>query len=201
MGIMDNLKPLISRKLQRQNGSYTISIPKDMLIEMNIKKGDPLKIEMEGSNIILSKLQNVNKTVYTIGYENKSLNTMINILEKNNITEVIDVRNNAFSWKKDFMRENLNETFNSIGLKYINLPALGAPKEMRNEIKLNNNPSLFFNRYRIWLDNHISTFDLMLKAINERTSVIMCLEEKVENCHRSILAEKLSTLGYKVLNL
>jgi uncharacterized protein (DUF488 family) len=189
------------RKIQFQNGSYTISLPKDILIEMEIKKGDSLEIELKDTEIKLKKPGQRLKAVYTIGYGNKTLDSMVKILDSHGINEVIDVRNNAFSWKKDFMRENLNRYLQEIGINYVNLPALGAPKEMRYEIKVNNNPDLFFEKYNEWLKKHNSTFEVLKKVVDSSTSAIMCLEENPKDCHRSVLAKELLNIGYDISHL
>ncbi len=44
--------------------------------------------------------QNNENAIYSIGYSGKTLKDFIGILTEHNITQVIDIRMNSFSWKK-----------------------------------------------------------------------------------------------------
>ena len=44
--------------------------------------------------------QNNENAIYSIGYSGKTLKDFVGILTEHNITQVIDIRMNSFSWKK-----------------------------------------------------------------------------------------------------
>ncbi len=196
-----NNKKIFARKIQFQHGSYTVSIPKDLLIALKRNKGDTMNLELLGEGILMRTEQNRGGKAFTIGYQTKKIEIFINMLEENRIKSVIDVRNNAFSWKKDFMGEALNRKLQESGIGYINLPSLGAPRVMRTDIKVNNKPETFFENYRKWLELHTPSFELLVSAVNMKTSAIMCLEDNPKECHRSIITEKLEKMGYEVVNI
>lgn len=189
------------RKLQYQHGSYTISIPKDLLIELKVGKGDTMNFETLDGGILIKKEKPYIGKTFTIGYQTKTIETFVDLLDKNKIRSVIDVRNNSFSWKKDFMGEKLNRTLQDYGIGYVNIPSLGAPRVMREDIKVNNKPQTFFENYRKWLELHNSAFELLVSAVNMKTSAIMCLEDNPMECHRSIISEKFEKMGYMVVHI
>lgn len=191
----------LKRKIQYQHGSYTISLPKDLLIGLKLGKGDTMNFETLEDGILLKKENAYVGQTYTIGYQTKSIKTFIDLLEENKIRSVIDVRSNAFSWKKDFMAEKLNITLQESGIGYVNIPSLGAPRVMREDIKVNKKPEIFFANYRKWLELHNSAFELLVSAVNTKTSAIMCLEDNPMECHRSIISERLEKIGYKVVHI
>ena len=131
--------------LIRQVGTYMVSLQKDYLIDLGWKTGDRILVEQRESSVLLNKVGK--PKIFSLGYEGRRMEDFIDRLEENKITELVDVRNHAFSWNKDFSMKALNENLNASGIKYVNLPRLGAPKEIRMEIKENNNPGKFFHEY------------------------------------------------------
>lgn len=188
------------RKLIRQGGTFMISLPKDYLIYLGWKPGDKILVERIENTVTLNKFDEEPK-IYSIGYEGKTMNEFINLLEDNKIVELVDVRNNAFSWKKGFSKKWLSESLADSNIHYINLPKLGAPPTIRIEIKENQNPDKFFSDYSRWLklnDPDLNFLDILAR---QRTSAMMCVEANFKNCHRKILGERLEDRGYEVIQL
>ncbi|MEN6328638.1 MAG: DUF488 domain-containing protein, partial [Syntrophomonas sp.] len=66
---------------------------------------------------IYKKVDDVGK-IYTIGYEGKTVDEFLRVLEKAKISIVIDVRENPNSRKKGFSKKILSETLNNNGIQY-----------------------------------------------------------------------------------
>ncbi|MCL5786084.1 MAG: DUF488 family protein [Candidatus Thermoplasmatota archaeon] len=187
------------RKLIRQSGTYMVSLPKDYLIELGWKSGDQILVEKTDRKIVLDKVEE--PSVFSVGYEGKRRDAFVELLKENMITELVDVRNHAFSWNKDFSMKNLSETLAGSGIRYVNLPRLGAPRDMRIEIKENHNPDKFFFEYSSWLQANSAYLDLLDVLARQKTTAMMCLEADYRNCHRKILGEKLRERGFEVIQL
>lgn len=177
-----------------------ISLPKDYLIDLGWKTGDKILVERIENAVTLNKV-NEEPKIFSIGYEGKSMNEFIDLLEDNKIVELIDVRNNAFSWKKDFSKKGLSENLADSGIHYLNLPKLGAPPNIRIEIKENQNPDKFFSDYSSWLKSNNLDLNYLDMLARQRTSAMMCVEADFKNCHRKILGERLKDRGYEVIQL
>lgn len=187
------------RTLIRQGGTYMVSLPKDYLIDLGWKTGDRILVERRENTVMLNRSDK--PKIFSLGYEGKRRDSFIDLLDDNKITELVDVRNHAFSWNKDFSMKGLSESLAISGIRYVNLPRLGAPKEIRVEIKENNDPEKFFLEYSVWLKSNTPYLDLLDVLARQKRTAMMCLEADYRNCHRKILGEKLQERGYEVIQL
>ena len=187
------------RTLIRQGGTYMVSLPKDYLIDLGWKTGDRILVERRENSVTLNRSDK--PKIFSLGYEGKKRDNFIDLLDDNKITELVDVRNHAFSWNKDFSMKSLSESLATSGIRYVNLPRLGAPKEIRVEIKQNNDPEKFFFEYSVWLKSNTPYLDLLDVLARQKRTAMMCLEADYRNCHRKILGEKLQERGYEVIQL
>ncbi|MBI5347320.1 MAG: DUF488 domain-containing protein [Candidatus Aenigmarchaeota archaeon] len=128
--------------------------------------------------------------LFTIGYEGKNIDEFIEILKKNEIKCLVDVRNNGFSFKKFFCRNLLKNLLEKSGIKFIAVPEVGAPKFLRDELKKTDNINRFFRKY----ERHIRQNGYLphLKThINSERVCLMCFERNAFACHRHILTDML----------
>ncbi len=70
-------------------------------------------------NSITSNIKKSPYSLYTIGYEKKSIEMFINQLIENNIKLVVDVRQNAFSMKFDFIKSTLEKVLEKLDIDYL----------------------------------------------------------------------------------
>lgn len=142
-------------------------------------------------------------TVYTIGYEGKSITQFIERLKKLNIEQLLDVREIALSRKNGFAKTALRKALDDNGIVYKHLPELGSPSEIRHKLHEDWNYDQFFKEYTAYLESEEPK--KVLKSLSElahmRKSVIMCFEYSVEKCHRRILKECLIADGFGVVDL
>lgn len=186
------------RTLIRQSGTYMVSLPKDFIIELGWKSGDKILVERNDHSVVLKAESPV---IYSLGYGGKTKEIMLDLLKTNRITDLVDIRNHPFSWNKNFSEKNLKEGLETNGIRYVNLPKLGAPKGMRVEIKENGNREKFFSEYSNWLDSNKSYLDILDILARKNPTAIMCLEADYRNCHRSIIEKRLKERGYEVIHL
>jgi uncharacterized protein (DUF488 family) len=142
-------------------------------------------------------------TIYTIGYEGKSPEDFLFILKKNNIQQLVDVRELATSRKNGFAKSKLSKMLREKDIIYKHFPALGAPRSIRHELWAEKDYSKFFREYKNSLSRPEAQESLLdLKGLSQvRRTVIMCLEKNVKVCHRSIIKERLIKDGFKVVDL
>lgn len=147
-----------------------------------------------------SKLKNImlNDTIYTIGYQGRNILDFIDILLKNDIKLLVDIRESAKSEKKaDFNKDVLNRELERKNIKYIHKPELGIPYNLQLPYK---DGKLGLDCLRQWYNWHIETeFSLpeFITLIKESgRTVLMCMEryakrirEQKYSCHRDLLAD------------
>jgi uncharacterized protein (DUF488 family) len=145
----------------------------------------------------------MSSTIYTIGYERRSIDEFIECLIKNNIAQLIDVRSNPQSRKPGFSRLNLAETLERYGIRYLSFPALGIPSERRKRF-----PGIANRRTLLdWYEDNIVTLwpqeiKVLLEFIRQKPSVLMCFERDPTLCHRLKLANLVSNLtGQAIVHL
>jgi uncharacterized protein (DUF488 family) len=132
-------------------------------------------------------------TLFTIGYQGSNVKGYIDALEEHNVEVLIDVREVPWSRKKGFSKASLASSLNQRGIEYIHLKSAGNPGYLR---KSSSNIQECLAKYRDYVDeNPVGIVDLMnelSKYSKEKKNVcITCFERDPEECHRSIITEKL----------
>jgi len=142
-------------------------------------------------------------TVYTIGYEGKSITQFIERLKKIGIEQLVDVREIPLSRKNGFAKNALKKALDDNGIIYKHLPELGSPSEIRHKLHEDWNYDEFFKEYTAYIQNEEPQKALVKLAefAHMRKTVIMCFEYSVEKCHRRIIKERLISDGFGVVDL
>jgi uncharacterized protein (DUF488 family) len=127
--------------------------------------------------------------VYTIGYGGRKISDFISILEKHDITVVVDVRRFPKSKDPAFNRENLEKTLKENKIGYVFLgESLGG--FVRGGYEKHMETQKF-----------IEGFNMLLKIVERETAVLMCKERNVKYCHRRFIAQRLENLGVRVIHI
>jgi len=131
--------------------------------------------------------------VFSIGYEGLTIDSFLNKLIANNITVVVDVRNNPQSMKYGFSKKSFKQYIESAGMKYIHIPELGIPSAMRKGLGESVSHKTLFKAYENKLlpkqETEIKQL-IDLTNQNERIALV-CFEADHQFCHRHTLIEHL----------
>lgn len=156
--------------------------------------------------------------VFTIGVYNSTEEEYFNKLLNNRIDTFCDIRRRRGVRGRKYSFVNsarLQARLKELGIEYRHIKDLAPTDEIRKlqkaadaergELKRDRNEldSIFRNAYR---EKVLSTFDFEkfladLEQIGAKHVVLFCVEEKPEACHRSIVAERLKTMGCEVVDL
>ena len=129
--------------------------------------------------------------LFTIGYESTELQLFIDCLKENCITVLIDVRDLPISRKRGFSKKSLSEALAQAGINYEHWRQLGAPREIRHELRQTKNWDKYARAYSQVLDVQKSALvDLAVRTNSDRLC-LMCFERDYKECHRSLVAERL----------
>src|SRR5258707_11470119 len=143
-------------------------------------------------------------TIYTIGHSTRSIEQFLGLIKANNIEELVDVRSVAQSrHNPQFGKEELAAALQQAGIGSLHLGKLGG---LRQSSKDSINIGWQNSSFRGFAD-YMATPEFQqgldeLKAIAEKTRVaIMCAEAVPWRCHRSLIADALTTQGWQVLHI
>lgn len=134
-----------------------------------------------------------NHTLYTIGYEGRSLEEYLNILLIHGVKILCDVRKNAYSQKYGFSKAVLQPACEGVGIKYVHIPELGIESSQRQELFSQADYDLLFDKYRkTILASSEEYLDRIVNMIDTDERVALtCFEKNVEQCHRTQIARKI----------
>ena len=139
----------------------------------------------------------------TIGYEGRSLEAYLNLLLKNSVTLLCDVRKNPLSRKYGFSKSTLSKACESLGIHYIHLPELGINSEERRDLKTQENYDMLFANYEHKdLPKQAEALAKILDWIKQGNRVALtCFELLPHQCHRHCVARALAKKEGKNLNI
>ncbi len=155
---------------------------------------------------------------FTIGVYGSTENEYFKKLTDNNIDTFCDIRQRrgVRGAEYSFVNSNrLQEKLNDLEIKYGHIFSLAPTSEIRmlqkeadiqqGEQKRDRNKlgKVFSIAYK---DKILKKFDFEcfieeLEKVGAENVALFCVEEKAEACHRSIVANELEKLGYKITHL
>lgn len=127
----------------------------------------------------------------TIGYEGQEIDEFVTRLKQFNISRLIDVRGIPISRKNGFSKSALSERLENENIQYIHVKALGSPSSIRNKLKSDWDYNYFFKEYSKHLSKNIEIIKELYENILDGINCIMCFERFAEQCHRSLIAERI----------
>lgn len=146
----------------------------------------------------------VSPTVWTVGHSTRAPEDFLKLLIAYDIELVADVRRFPGSRRlPQFASDALATDLTTAGIAYQWLPSLGGRRRADpNSLNVGwRHPA--FRAYADHLDSEefaTGLFELMLLAHGLRT-VIMCAEVLWWRCHRRLIADVLTSLGYPVVHI
>ena len=155
-------------------------------------------IFLDDENLIVNEGE---KRVYSIGYEGKNIDRFVEILKKNEVKQLIDVRERAFSFKKGFSKTPLKTALFNQGISYFHLPKLGTDKASRDQYKKTGNIDELLQLYRKRFNENYDSFIKLSEIAVTEYSAIMCFEDDHTKCHRQVIEQTLGQEGFEVINL
>lgn len=133
--------------------------------------------------------------MFTIGYEGLTIDAYLNRLIQNNVKALIDVRKNPISMKYGFSKTKLQHYLESAVIKYIHIPELGIPSEMRlNLINTSDYEELFQYYQSEMLPKQSDALDKLKNLQSKYARIALtCYEADYKACHRHKIAEYLQS--------
>ena len=142
-----------------------------------------------------------NIAIYSIGYEGLLVDGFLDILLRNGIQRLIDVRFNPVARKYGFHKSTLSRLCGKLDIEYIHIPELGIQGDKRNNLHSLEDYKRLFEEYeqKVLIKNK-SILGKVGEMMEEKVSALMCMEADHQYCHRTRIAESIlssSTLPLK----
>ena len=131
-------------------------------------------------------------TLYTLGYQQRSIEDFIELLVANRIGVLIDVRETAWSHKPGFSKTGLIRELNANGIEYCHASFAGNPKWLRREAASHRECLDWYSWYLDQFEEIVQGFARLVDDLSARGQrvCITCFERHAGDCHRSILADR-----------
>jgi uncharacterized protein (DUF488 family) len=127
--------------------------------------------------------------VFTAGYEGLSVDAFLNVLVENGVQRLIDVRHNPIARRYGFHRSTLQRLTGRLEIDYVHVPELGIQSSLRQNLDTMHDRTVLFDQYE---ETTLSANDVALRHVatlmQEKASVLVCMEAEAVCCHRSRVA-------------
>lgn len=140
--------------------------------------------------------------IFTIGYEGIDLSRFISLLGHHSVETVVDIREMPLSRKPGFSKTALRASLNLSGFEYTHVAALGCPKDVRNQYRVDGNWSLYKKGFLRYLASQEAEIAALAALTASSNCALLCFEADHNYCHRSMVANAVSAVsGAKVKHI
>ncbi len=133
--------------------------------------------------------------LYTIGFTQKSARQFFELLRKDGVQRLIDIRIHPNGQLAGFSRqEDLPYFLEELakGCEYVYLPVLAPTAEIMKDARKDKDWLLFASRFEALMDARDIPAALDRSVFEEKTACLLCSEASPEHCHRRMVAERLA---------
>ena len=148
--------------------------------------------------ILNNKQTKKEECLFTIGYEGRSIDEYLNLLIKNNIKTLCDVRKNPLSRKYGFSKQSLKKTIGKLGIEYVHIPELGIDSYLRKNLNTKQDYQNLFSIYKKkLLPSRKQAFQQIMTLLSKQKRVALtCFEFEPEMCHRHCISSALERANH-----
>ena len=188
MTTTDALDPL--RRATRR--LHEAEAERNRLIRALRSQRQPITKLSEASELSVGTVHKLTRpsTIVSVGYEGRSAEQLLDVLEASDVAVLVDVRENAISRKAGLSKKALRQCCTDRGIVYVHEPSLGNPKDNRDGFRAGDAAS--WDRYEAHLTAEgAEALDRVAALLRDRTVALLCFEADPCSCHRSVVTEHL----------
>jgi uncharacterized protein (DUF488 family) len=132
----------------------------------------------------------MNTTVWTIGYEQTTVDAFLASLTAAGVEVLADVRAIAASRRPGFSKTALAANLASVGIDYVHFRALGTPADGRAAARAGKHEALEkIYAGQLELPEAIMAGAQLAELAAEKRTALLCYEREPGCCHRTLLRE------------
>ena len=139
--------------------------------------------------------------IFTIGHSTKPIEEFIALLQSNGVKSVLDIRTIPRSRRNpQFNSEALEASLGAAGIDYLHLKALGGLRHAKKGSVNLGWRNASFRGYADYMqtEDFESGLERAIRISQEKQCALMCAEAVPWRCHRSLVADALTTRGISV---
>ncbi len=138
------------------------------------------------------RFQSQEFALFTIGYEDISFEAYVNVLIKNDVHLLCDVRKNPHSRKFGFSKGALSSLLPKLGIQYLHIPELGIVSGSRKHLKAEDDYKRLFDEYRTSIPQKKAHLARLFEQIRtHKRAALTCFEKQASFCHRHCVSDYL----------
>lgn len=138
---------------------------------------------------------------FTFGYSGRKTDEILDALRIHRIRTVLDIRRNPVSmYRPELSKNNFSTLLAQHGIRYVHVPSLGVPREIRAQAIETGNREVIWE----WYDENVVPLHLTPSLFLDRFEhpvALMCTEIDPHECHRHRLALALEGMGLNGFDL
>lgn len=137
--------------------------------------------------------------IYSLGYEGRSLASVVGFLEECGVRTLVDVRLTPWSRKKGFSRGTLEAVLKNRRINYRHEPRLGNPKSNREGFRADSDE--FIERFHAATTDADQAIEEIVALAQVGPVAVLCFERDEVACHRSLVISAIKALKEDVVVL
>lgn len=143
-------------------------------------------------------------SIFTIGHSTRSLGELLELLAREGVRHLVDVR--AFPSSKrypHFSGGNLERSLAEASIRYTHFPELGGRRKGRADSRNVLWRNAGFRAYADYMETprFWGALDELLCIAAEKTTAIMCAEAVPWRCHRFLISDAIEARGIPVFHI
>jgi hypothetical protein len=141
--------------------------------------------------------------LYSVGYQQRSPEELIQTLLGAGVTVLVDVRETPWSHRASYSRGNLEKALQAAGVEYVHAKFAGNPKELRRNARSHADCLDAYRSYVSGNEAVLAAFSELLAGLLANGSVVclFCYERHPHDCHRDVLLQEWSRHSGKMVTV
>jgi len=127
-------------------------------------------------------------TVYTAGYEGRTLDEFLKGMLGCGMRLVADIREAPISRKRGFSKSALSNALAQAGIAYVHIRSLGCPKSVRDAYRADGDWEKYTRAFLRHLKAQNAAVEELAGLADTRPTVLLCYEADFNRCHRTYVA-------------
>lgn len=136
--------------------------------------------------------------VVGVGYEGLAPSELVEILKREKIGLVVDVRKNAWSYDQRFRKEEMKRWLGEADIRYIHLPELGIDSSVRKVRSYMDLMTFIEDEFEVLVRKSAHKMKLLRRVaatvLKKESVALLCMESDQWRCHRKVLLKIVKTL-------
>ena len=139
--------------------------------------------------------------IWTIGHSTRAIGELIELLRTHGVTSLVDVRKMPMSRRHpQFNADSLRSSLVAADIRYRHAPELGGLRKSRPDSPNQGWRNASFRGYADYMqtEGFRQGLEKLMATAQEEPTAILCAEAVPWRCHRSLIADALTSKGWTV---